>query len=441
MLNELARLKEKVERDCKAQEFEAARTTDIYNLEQKRARLGDVCSLRLEILESIDLHEPIESQREKLTKEYNEKLISLKKLFIDIYEEQFSNSYRPNVFDLGQIVTLDDAKREHYIKIFAELTLPNEENEWGSFNLCDVTADDLPKLKEELQKIKQFCVDQNAFFQNIRGDVNGVYSENSSNMQADLEEVCTNVNERIKYCLHECCLFGEREDLENIIANGSHTSFFRRNLNLNKPHDGSGNYPLHTVLERDDIKDVALVKPLLAGGAQWWRKNRYGYDALHMAAQKNRPKAFKLIWEKIKKTDYKRLKSTAEYGRTILHSCSYHGLHDCMEFLPDSIVKEIINVQTTDKQEATALHNAAMQGHAGTVNWLLQKDADPNIKNFHKETALTVAAIYQHKAVIQCFVERGIKPSEDEMTQLKTRKGFDSSILELFQESQHPTLR
>jgi ankyrin repeat protein len=58
------------------------------------------------------------------------------------------------------------------------------------------------------------------------------------------------------------------------------------------------------------------------------------------------------------------------------------------------------HVNIVSKDNWTALHNAAANGHADVVRLLLSKDADPTLEYQSGCTALTLARKANHQAII-----------------------------------------
>jgi len=65
---------------------------------------------------------------------------------------------------------------------------------------------------------------------------------------------------------------------------------------------------------------------------------------------------------------------------------------------------------TTDEQGLTPVMWAAMNGHPGAVKSLLDKGADPNLKDAKERTALMLAAEHGHATTVKILLEHGADP-------------------------------
>lgn len=68
-----------------------------------------------------------------------------------------------------------------------------------------------------------------------------------------------------------------------------------------------------------------------------------------------------------------------------------------------------VNVQDA-KRQASALHNAASQGHLELVKKLIEKGANPNLKDWNGYTPLINAAFASQQKIVEYLLEHGAKP-------------------------------
>ena len=72
-----------------------------------------------------------------------------------------------------------------------------------------------------------------------------------------------------------------------------------------------------------------------------------------------------------------------------------------------SLVSEGVDVSAVNRYGETALHMAAMYGHAGIVRFLVSKGADVNALNRDGSTPLHWAAGHGHAAIVKFLVSKG----------------------------------
>merc|ERR1712224_373971 len=86
-------------------------------------------------------------------------------------------------------------------------------------------------------------------------------------------------------------------------------------------------------------------------------------------------------------------------GGTPLHFTAYYNHPEIAELLLDH--KADVNAHEKAKTDATPLHAAAANGHAGMVSLLLAARAQPDLMNAMGKTALDVATLRQRRSVEQ----------------------------------------
>jgi ankyrin repeat protein len=130
---------------------------------------------------------------------------------------------------------------------------------------------------------------------------------------------------------------------------------------------------------------AAVIKVLLAAGADAQSKDVYGSQPLHRAAVAGNVKAVKALLES-PKVD---ANAADEKGRTALHDAAYAGRLDTMMALLDGGTDPLI----ADADGNTALHGAAAAGHATVATALLQVGGTVlgEARNAAGETAAAIA--------------------------------------------------
>ncbi|XP_060567236.1 ankyrin repeat domain-containing protein 27-like isoform X2 [Ruditapes philippinarum] len=79
-------------------------------------------------------------------------------------------------------------------------------------------------------------------------------------------------------------------------------------------------------------------------------------------------------------------------GNTSLHLCAKNGHEDCVKaILFLDILKNKLNVNAQNDMGDTPLHMAARWGYDGIVNFLLESEADPRVRNRKRQTPYNVA--------------------------------------------------
>lgn len=91
---------------------------------------------------------------------------------------------------------------------------------------------------------------------------------------------------------------------------------------------------------------------------------------------------------------------------TSLHAIAYWGLEELFTALsPTDMV-----IDSQDSLRATPLNLASQRGHVRMMQLLLEKEAGPDIINYHHETALVSAARGGHKPVVELLLVSGADP-------------------------------
>ncbi|XP_067861251.1 ankyrin repeat domain-containing protein 16 isoform X2 [Heptranchias perlo] len=269
-------------------------------------------------------------------------------------------------------------------------------------------------------------------------------------------------NNDYKRALHEAASMGHRECLRYLIAQGARVDCLKK----------ADWTPLMMACTR---RNLEVIKDLVESGASLTLKNKDGWNSFHIACRAGDPEIIQYllevspgIWDvesRIKRTP---LHTAAMHGcfetaEVLLERCCYkpdakdscgvtpfmdavqnghieiaklllerHGasfsatdalgaqsLHRATVTAQDRAVHFLVtelgvnvNKRATDLN-LTALHYAAKEGHAGTVETLLTLGADVHAKDVKGRSALHMACAGQHVKCIRVLVDAGLTDSFD----------------------------
>ncbi|MBN2345195.1 MAG: ankyrin repeat domain-containing protein [Candidatus Aminicenantes bacterium] len=169
-----------------------------------------------------------------------------------------------------------------------------------------------------------------------------------------------------------------------------------------------------SLIEAAEKNDVTWAEKLLREGVAVEERNAYGQTALHLAAGFGHIAIMALLLEQ--NAD---IEAVAHYGHRPLMLAGSNRCHWKTDPAGERTVAFLLNykplLDARDRYGWTALHHAAYDGHARTVERLLLAGADWHIKNEKKEDPLTLAVKTPQR-----------HPYEDRMTILPGRKEEDS---------------
>jgi ankyrin repeat protein len=139
--------------------------------------------------------------------------------------------------------------------------------------------------------------------------------------------------------------------------------------------DDNGLTPLHYAVRADK---PALASLLIRLGADINAQDHQGLAAIHYAAMRNSLECIKV-------------------------------LHQYSEQAPKDSPNRV-NLNAKNAQGRTALHYAAEAGHRDAVEDLLEKGADPNVRDIHGWAALRLAIKGDFQDIAQLLNEKGTRP-------------------------------
>ena len=176
---------------------------------------------------------------------------------------------------------------------------------------------------------------------------------------------------------------------------------------------------------------VDLIKLLLIRGADPMKANWYG-TALHCAAEAGQCESIRLLLDSGINVD---LRDT--FGRTPLHCASDQRhvlamellldmgadpnardntgvmlIHDAVQVGDERIMRRLlrdvrVDISATTNRESTALHYAAIGGHANVVRMLLDVGVEIDARDDSGRTALHLAAAWGRQDVVRLLLEAG----------------------------------
>lgn len=165
---------------------------------------------------------------------------------------------------------------------------------------------------------------------------------------------------------------------------------FSRGADVNC-RDQFGNTPLMQVTD-----NLAMMDLLARKGADFKATNRFGQTALHKAADHGHRDA--VLWLLEMGLD---LEQRDAVGCTpFLQAASHLAMLQLL-------AERGANVKTADQGGSTALHKAALYGHAETIRWLISQGLDVNVKSRTQETPLMSAVAGENPAILELLLELG----------------------------------
>ncbi|XP_060584216.1 LOW QUALITY PROTEIN: ankyrin repeat domain-containing protein 27-like [Ruditapes philippinarum] len=125
-----------------------------------------------------------------------------------------------------------------------------------------------------------------------------------------------------------------------------------------------------------------------------------GCTPLHLAAQKGHQNIILLLVH-----FGADISAVDNEGNTSLHLCAKNGHEDCVKaILFLDILKNKLNVNAQNDMGDTPLHMAARWGYDGIVNFLLESEADPRVRNRKRQTPYNVAQNADIKKKLQAVL-------------------------------------
>ncbi|QJT94912.1 ankyrin repeat domain-containing protein [Wolbachia endosymbiont of Diaphorina citri] len=145
--------------------------------------------------------------------------------------------------------------------------------------------------------------------------------------------------------------------------------------------DKEGKTPLHFAAQEGDF---GMVQFFLDRGANIEIKDKYGWTPLHFAASSNKFDIVKLLFDK-----NANIKARDTYGNTPLHmAAQYSSKLEIVKFLLD---KDINSINDITNNGWTPLHVAIQGNKLNTVELLLDRGADTEVRDIYNQTSLDLA--------------------------------------------------
>ena len=147
--------------------------------------------------------------------------------------------------------------------------------------------------------------------------------------------------------------------------------------------DKNGDTSLHLAVRS---KNLDYIQSLCEKRVDVNAKNKEGLTPLHIAAREGFIEAIKMLLDQ-----YADVTALDNKKQTLLHQAAFHGhLIIIQELLGRDSVKGILNAQ--NDTGSTALHLAALGGHAKIVTLFIESDAKLGIEDTDGQTPLHIAA-------------------------------------------------
>jgi len=157
------------------------------------------------------------------------------------------------------------------------------------------------------------------------------------------------------------------------------------------PKEEKKQVSLHELVSLEGyVDDAAIENALLKGSSDANAKNSQGESPIHIACRSGYTSAMYYLLLHGAKIDAK----TSD-GRTVLHCCVYakEWSLEGLKYLESSYqVTNQIDVNHRDRAGRTALHHAAIQGDENVCAWLVQKGANPTMRDAGLMTASDLAS-------------------------------------------------
>ncbi|ENH71498.1 Ankyrin-1 [Fusarium oxysporum f. sp. cubense race 1] len=183
--------------------------------------------------------------------------------------------------------------------------------------------------------------------------------------------------------LHEATKSGQLESIKRLLENGAEVD----------QGDEDGETPLYVAASTGNIEAISI---LLDAQADMEVANDNGWTPLFVATWERAPQAVHKLLDAGAK-----FRVTSSDGWTVLHACADH--FETMNLLLEKVVDP--NVRRPDGM--TPLHLASSWGFPDIVETLLKHGADPNLVDESGLSALHLAAANGHGPVVQVIVSHG----------------------------------
>jgi ankyrin repeat protein len=183
---------------------------------------------------------------------------------------------------------------------------------------------------------------------------------------------------------------GQRDSAEILIAAGAEKVAVKNEGNQRM---------LHYAFRQ---KDLALVRLLLANGADTEEQDENGNTLLHLAARDPNQEVAELLI-----AHHANANAQNQRGMTPLCYAAAGGATD----LTSLLLANSADVNAKDKGGDTALHGAALRGHREVVQLLLARGADVTVKNSRGHTPLDEASRRGHADIVRLLTTKAKGPS------------------------------
>nr|XP_016849037.1 PREDICTED: ankyrin repeat domain-containing protein 16 [Anolis carolinensis] len=185
--------------------------------------------------------------------------------------------------------------------------------------------------------------------------------------------------------------------------------------------------PLHTAAMHGCLEVVKVLLERCCYGPD--SVDKCGVTPFMDAIQNGHLDIARLLLEK-HKTDHSRKDAL---GAQPLHQAAVTAQDDALRFLVSGLNVDV-NARATILQ-LTALHYAAKEGHANTIQTLLFLGADVNAKDGKDRTALHMACAGQHTVCAHVLLEAGLQDSPDFSGTHAWQMARKPSLLQLFEKT------
>ena len=147
----------------------------------------------------------------------------------------------------------------------------------------------------------------------------------------------------------------------------------------NPTPDDNDTASLHELVSLDGYVDDAAIENAIKRGDDVNSKNSEGEAPIHVACRSGYTSAMYYILLNGASID-----SKTSDGRTVLHCCVYAKEYslESLNYLESSFrVTKKVDVNHRDRAGRTVLHHAAIQGDENVCMWLIQKGANPTMRD------------------------------------------------------------
>lgn len=190
---------------------------------------------------------------------------------------------------------------------------------------------------------------------------------------------------------------------EGVPADPKDEKSVKNPIDVNKPDENSGDYPLQLAAEYGNKQ---IVRELLKDIKDIDATNADGATALYLAAKANNKEIVEYL---LKHTKAKADIANKQTGRLPVHEAARNGNKEAVMNL---LLRSKADIKAKDKEDRTALSLAAEYGHSSIVQYLIEQEADVQAADNQSKRPLHWAAQQGNKDTVKILI-KNIKDVKD----------------------------